>query len=116
MRTSGKSNARLRFHALHTRFTAALTRRPAQGPPRKYVHVQMENGLAGLSAVVDREPERAVDLKLAGDLSDSEQHMTEQRLIFLRGIRQPIEWFSGDQQQMHRRLRIDVLDSEAQLV
>src|SRR5208282_1296693 len=76
----------------------------------------MKHRLAGLFTIVDHQPKRIGYFQLTRNFAGREQQMAEQSVIFGLCIYQPVNRLLRDQQQMHLRLGIDVLDCNAQLV
>ena len=80
------------------------------------VKVQVKHRLPRLRAVADHDAECVFHAELARDLADREQQVAEQRLVLRLRVREPRDLLLGDDEDMDRRLRVDVLEGEAQLV
>jgi len=82
----------------------------------KDVDVQVRHGFAAVRAVVDDEPVAAGQIQLLRDFSGLEQNVSEQSLIFSLRFGDSRNHFFWKNQDMHRRLWIDVADDENQIV
>jgi len=80
------------------------------------VHVQVGNAFAGIGAVVDDEAEAAGELKFFGDGAGREEQEAENRFVGGRRFAYTRNYDFGDDEQVHRRLRIDVVDDDAAVV
>src|SRR3546814_10034104 len=79
----------------------------------------MEHALAAVWSIIHSNPEAAVlEASVFGHLLRYEQQMTQQRLLVFpcsAQARKPV-LVLGDNQEMHRRLRCDVVKREALVV
>lgn len=74
----------------------------------EYMQVKMPNRLPAVVAGIDHHAIAAVQFLLARDLNRSSQQATQQRRFRRRGVRQRRMVRLGDEQHMHRCLRIDI--------
>src|SRR5262245_59455947 len=95
---------------------ARLPRRPIQLAAGEDVQVQMEYALARLGAVVHHETECIAHAELLRHFAGRKQQVPEQSLVLAACARQPVDLFLWDEQDMRRRLRIDVAEGQAQVV
>ena len=79
------------------------------------MHMQVEHGLAGASAVIHVQAEVLQPL-LSGDLTGHQQQMPKQCLIGLFSIGQLGNRLLGNHQKMGRRLGIDIPEGQALVV
>ena len=77
------------------------------------VQVKVEHGLAGFRAVTDHDPERVVHAELPRDPADREQQVAEQCLIPGLGVREARNLLLRNDEDMYRRLRMDVVERQA---
>ena len=78
--------------------------------------VEVRHGFAGVGAVVDHEAEAVVELEFFRDLAGDEEQVAEDRLIFRGGFADARDRFFGDDEQVDRRLRLDVVEDDAAVV
>ena len=78
--------------------------------------MQVKNRLAGARAGVDDDAESASDCKLAGKLGGHAVEVADQRLVGGIGLERRRKVFARNDQQMHRRLRVDVVKGEAGII
>lgn len=80
------------------------------------MNVQMRHRFARVRAVVDDEAEALLQVEFLGHLSGDQQEVPEDSLI--RGGRFADPWYHlfGDDEQMHRRLGLDVVQNDAVFV
>jgi hypothetical protein len=77
----------------------------------------VRHALAAILAVVDDQPVAAfVQPQFAGNLSGFEQEMTEKRLIFGFGLGNARDGLFGNDQNMLRRLGVNVANREYQII
>ena len=90
--------------------------RPRELAAAEQVEVEMVDGLAAIAAAVDDDSIAAIEFLFRSDLAYDEHHVSEQGGI--RGIdgRQGRDRFLGDNEDVHRRLRRDVVKGEAKVV
>jgi len=81
-------------------------------PPPKQVDVQVVDGLATIGAGVDNQAVAFGKILGTGDLSGGGDQMAEHGGILGRGMGQRGEVLFGDDQNVHRCLRIDVRKRE----
>ena len=73
--------------------------------------------LAAVAAVVDHDPVAGLsDAKFLGERRRGQQQMPEHRLVGRRGLADARNEFLRDDQHMHRRLRVDVMERQRPLV
>ena len=99
---------------------AALPRflawRPVELAAGEEVNVEMGDGLAGIGSVVDHEAEAFGEIELFRDDAGREDQVAECDLIVgSRGLDARDDFFRNDQ-QVDRRLRLDVVDDDAVFV
>lgn len=81
------------------------------------MHMQMRNRLTGVRPVVDHQPEAGiVNPFLPRNRLRRHQQMPKKRLILRRGIAHPHNFLLGNNQNMHWRLRADVMKSQAKII
>jgi hypothetical protein len=88
-------------------------RRPLQLSAGEEVDVEVRHGLAGLGAVVHHQTKPALELELAGDFAGREEEVAEDGLIGGRCLANARDHLLRNDQQMHWRLRLDVVDHDA---
>jgi hypothetical protein len=93
-----------------------LSRRPQHLPLAEEVHVEMRNAFAGIGAVVDDEAEALHQAEFLGDDAADDNKMADQRFVGSGGIADPRNLLFRDNQQMDRRLRLDVVNDDAAVV
>lgn len=76
----------------------------------------MEDGLAGFFTIIDYEPEIISMSFFPGDTSGNQQQMAEQVFISFFGVGHPGYCLPGDDQDMHRSLRVDITESDALII
>ncbi|GMF15725.1 unnamed protein product [Phytophthora lilii] len=98
--------------------TARLSRWPPQLAPTEKVQVQMEHGLAAVLPVVDDDAEALVQVLLLGDQLGGVKQVAQDGLVALLGVRELREAVAllGDEQDVHGRLRVHVVEGQALLV
>src|SRR6267142_2300219 len=85
---------------------------PSKFPPAQQMQVKMKYGLPCAKAVVKNGPVTIGELTLSGDLRGNELHAPEHRRILGRGIGERNVMLSGTNQNVRRRLRLNVLEGE----
>src|SRR4051812_6614067 len=80
------------------------------------MHVQMRDGFARIRTVVHNEPEAAAEGKFFGKDPRREEEMADDELIIGRCGFNPGNWFFGNEQKVHRRLRLNIMNDDAELV
>jgi hypothetical protein len=80
------------------------------------VDMEMIDRLASIGPGIDHHAVAVSQAFVAGNLRGRQQHVAEQRGMFLAGVRQGGDMFAGHHQKVHRRLRIDIAEGAAQLV
>jgi hypothetical protein len=88
----------------------------SEGSARDDVNVQVEYGLARISAVVDDQAERIRHAQLLSHLAGRQQQMTQQGLVVLVSVYQAGNFPLGDYQHVDRGLRIDIVYRNAVIV
>lgn len=76
----------------------------------------MGHRFAAVGTVVDDEPEALVEAELPGEQAGGEQEMAQQELVGGRGGAHPWYRLSGHEQQVNRRLGLDVVEDDAVFV
>ena len=90
-----------------------LSWRPAKGAAAQNMQMKVENGLPGARPRIHHNPVSLSDLKLARELSGDTMQMPHCRLIGLVCFQGGGKVLAGDHQQVHRRLRFDIVKSNA---
>lgn len=78
--------------------------------------MQMGHGLTGMRPVVDHEPIAVGEIELLRDIASREEQVPEHRLIVRDCLADARYRLLRDDQQMGRRLWLDIVDHEAKLV
>ena len=78
--------------------------------------MQMKYALSGRSSIIHHEAEGIRYALLHGDLAGGKQQMSEHRLVPRSGIHKTRQRGFGDNQDMHRRLRVDITKCQAKLI
>ena len=91
------------------------TRRPLHGAPGEDVEVQVGHGFAAIGAIVDDEAEAVcVESLAAGDFTDFEHEVSEQRLV--SGLGETRDGLARDEEQVDGCLWGDVPEADALIV
>ena len=94
-----------------------LARRPGERALAEEMHVQVRNAFTAVAAVVDYEAVAGFsDAEFLGERSGSEQQVAEGGLVGGGGLADPGDEFLWDDQHVYRRLRIDVVNGDAEVV
>jgi len=80
------------------------------------VHVEVGDGLAGIRAAVDHDPEAAVQAERSCDLGGDDEEMGEDGGVGLDHISDSLYQLLGYDKQVDGGLRIDVVDDDAAIV
>ena len=80
------------------------------------MQMQVKNALAGLRAVIDRDPEGITMALGLGNLAADEHQMAQNRLILSRGVGQAGDGFARHDQNMHRGLGINIAEGHAMFI
>jgi len=80
------------------------------------MNMQMWYALATIRAIIDHHPVAAVELEVTRNLCRRQQQMTDQLLVGGAGLVQPHDMFFGNDEDMCRRLRVDVTKRVAHIV
>ena len=78
--------------------------------------MQVGHGLAGVSAVVDDQSKTVRELQFPGDLSGDQQQVAEDGLIVGARLADSGNHLLRNDQQVHGRLRLNVVQDDAVLV
>lgn len=78
--------------------------------------MQVRDGLAAVRAVIDYEAEAFGEIEFAGNLAGDGEHMAEDGFVSWSGFSDARDNFLRDDEQVHRRLRLDVVEDEALIV
>ena len=93
-----------------------LTGRPAHGAPAQKVEMQVKNRLTGARAGVDDDAESVGDFQFAGERGGHPVQMAYQRLVGRIGVERRSKMLARNNQQVHGRLRVDVVKGEAGII
>ena len=93
-----------------------LSRRPSESAPSEQVDVQVVDRLPAVFAVVDDDAVSLVQAARAGNLRSCSQKMTQQKPVVLLRARQRVKMLARGNQNMGRRLRVDVRKGVALLI
>ena len=89
----------------------------AEGAAAEDVAVEMGDGFPAVAAVVQHEPVAGIgEAELARDLGRLEEQMTEQGLVVRPGKTDAGDGFLGHDEDVDRRLRLDVVEDDALVV
>lgn len=91
-------------------------RGPVELAATQQVDVQVGHGFAAVRAIVDHDAVTGGEVELAGQVGGGEQQVAEQGLVGERRLVDPRNGFLGYDQNMHGRLRLDVVNGDAVLV
>ncbi len=80
------------------------------------MHVQVRDGLAAMRAIVDHDAKALREIELAGHGRSGQQQVAEEGLVVCIRFSNTREVGLGNHKQVHRRLRLDVVDDNAVLV
>jgi hypothetical protein len=80
------------------------------------MNVQMRHGFAGVRTMIHDEAETVHQVELLRDPPGDEEQVAEYRLILGRRFADARYHFFGDNQQMHRRLWLDIVEDDTQVV
>src|SRR5688572_21023379 len=80
------------------------------------MQVQVKNRLSRCRTIVDRDPKGIFDLELTGDLAYRQHQVSQESLVGGGGLCKHCNRLLRNQEYMEWRLRINVLDREAQVV
>ena len=90
---------------------------PTERPPAQQVEVQVIDRLAALAVTIDHQTEATIrDSDLSRDPVPHQQEMPEQSIIGLVRIEECRKMSAGNNQDMDRRLRVDVFEGNGLLV
>ena len=78
--------------------------------------MQVRHGFTGIRAAVDHDAETAFEIELLRHLRGDDEQMTNDRSIRFDDLADALYYFFGYNEQMDRRLRIDVVDDDAAIV
>ncbi len=78
--------------------------------------VQVFHCLSSVLAYIDHGPETPVELLPGGQLGRDGEHMTEQRSVLARRMCERFEMPARDYEEMHRRLWVNIAESDHLLV
>ena len=93
-----------------------LTGRPSQLTFGEQVHVKMRDRLGGVGAVVDHEAKPFLKIQFFCERAGSEQEVAEHCLIGERRFTDARDGFFWDDQQMNRRLGLDIVEHDAEII
>ncbi len=82
----------------------------------KEMHVEVGHALAAVRAVVDHKSEPFVEAQLVSDFPGREQQVTEHGLVLGGGFTDARNHFFGNDQHVHRRLRLNIVNDNAEIV
>ena len=88
---------------------APLAWRPSQSAIAQNVHVQVRDAFAGVGSVIDHDTVPAGKLELFGNIARSEQQFAKECAIAVRRIGQTQNDPLWHNQNVHRRLRVDIM-------
>lgn len=80
------------------------------------MEVEVVHGLAAVGAGVDDDAVALVEAFVAGDSRRGREKMAQQWGVARLGMRGGLDVFAGDDQEVHRRLRVDIGEGVALLV
>ena len=83
---------------------------------RQEVNVQVRHGFAGIGAIVNDEPKPARQLEFLRHHASREQQVPQNGFIRVNGIAHTGNHLLGYDQQVHRRLRINIMNDDAAFV
>src|SRR5271169_4057783 len=86
------------------------TWRPGHVASAENVDVQVRHGFTAVRAIVDDEPVAVLQTQLLRDFGGLEQNVSEQLSVVRLCLGDPWNGFLRKNQNMHRRLRVDVAD------
>ena len=94
-----------------------LSRRPGKRAARQQVKVYMKNRLPGIPAVIDDQavPSR-VKPQHFGKISGDEKQMTDKFTVFRVHALNVFDMFFGHNQDVCRRLRVDIFEGNGHLI
>ena len=78
--------------------------------------MKMGDAFASIGAVVDHDAEPLGEPKFFGHLAGDDEQVAEHRLVGLAGGLEADDFLLRNNQQMHRCLRLDVMDDDAAIV
>ena len=78
--------------------------------------MQVRDGFAGMRPVVDDEAKTMGELEFFRDLPGDEQEVSEDGLVVGGGLADARNDFLRHDQQVHRGLRLDVVENDAMLI
>ena len=91
-------------------------RRPGHLPACQEVHVQVGDAFASIRAVVDNDTEAPGEFRFFRKVAGHQQEMAQQVNVAHRCFREAWNRFSGNYEQVGRRLRIEVVDYDATVI
>src|SRR5258708_1297423 len=94
----------------------SLSRRPAQSPPAQQMQVQVKNRLAGAGPYVIDRAIAFLDPALSRDLGCDQLAVAQQLCIAILGLLESHNVLFRDDQQVSRRLRIDIFEGETPVI
>jgi len=80
------------------------------------MHVQVRHGFAGMRAIVDHEPETFGELHFPSEFSRHQKQVAEERLVGGACSSKPSDQLFRNDQEMHRRLRLNIVNDDAMFV
>ena len=86
------------------------------GPAAQNVHVNVENGLTRLGAVIEDDPEPVADAVFPGQSGADAHHLADELLIVAAQGRGAGDMLSGDDEKMFRGLGRNVPEGENVLI
>jgi len=81
-------------------------------PAAEQVDVQMVDGLAAVGAGVDDQPIAIAEILSSCDLAGGGNKLAEHGCVLRRGVIERGEMLFGDEQDVHRRLGVNVREGE----
>jgi len=90
--------------------------RPGHFAAAENVKVQVRDGFAGVGSVVEDEAESVFEAELFGDFPSFEEQMSKDGVVRHLSFRDARDGLLGDDQDVHRRLRFDVVESDHPVV
>lgn len=90
--------------------------RPTQPPSPNQMKVKMRNGFSSVATGVEHKPVSVLESKDFRHLGRGKQHVPEQFLVFRFCIGQPRDRFAWHDKHVNRRLRVDVSESNHEVI
>lgn len=90
--------------------------RPGHFAAAENVKVQVRDGFAGVGPVIEDEAESVFEAELFGDFTGFEEQMSKDGVVTYFGFSDARDGFFGNDEDMHRRLGFDIVESDHPVV